>query len=234
MQEAIQQERDRFRDVANNTGDWIWEIDADGKYTFSSPVVEQILGYKPEEVIGRKMLDFVPPEDMKEKTVEPTSVGMLVNGVFAMIAIPRNVQVITEIDNERKMIVDVDKMKRVFLNIIKNSLEAMPNGGKLTITTQEADGNIQFLFADTGVGMTKETLDKLWTPLFTTKARGMGFGLSICKRIIDAHAGKISVQSVFGQGTTFTITVPIKPEHERGVEVWVNAPEYFSSTMIKL
>jgi two-component system sensor histidine kinase AtoS len=77
-------------------------------------------------------------------------------------------------------------------------------------------------------------MEKLWTPFFTTKSRGMGLGLAICKRIIEAHGGKISVESTVGKGTTFTVTIPIEPKiKEGGEKVWVNAPESLLSTTTK-
>src|SRR3972149_6880856 len=109
-----------------------------------------------------------------------------------------------------------DKMRRVFVNIIKNSVEAMPDGGKLTIKSKENKDNIEFTITDMGAGIPKETLEKLFTPLFTTKAKGMGFGLSICKRIVEAHGGKISAESAVGEGTTFKILIPVQPVLERG------------------
>ena len=81
--------------------------------------------------------------------------------------------------------------------------------------------------------MTKCVLDKLWSPLFTTKAKGMGFGLPICKRMVEAHRGKISVKSTIAKGSTFTITVPINPARDRGEQVWVNMPESLLSTTTK-
>jgi signal transduction histidine kinase len=76
---------------------------------------------------------------------------------------------------------------------------------------------VEFDFADTGSGMTAETMGKLWTPLFTTKARGMGFGLAVSKRIIEAHGGSVSAESIFGKGSTFTVKLPIRPDL-RGVK----------------
>jgi signal transduction histidine kinase len=95
----------------------------------------------------------------------------------------------------------------------------MPEGGRLTIRSRETNGNLEIAFSDSGVGMSKETMGKIWAPLFTTKARGIGLGLSICKRIVEAHGGKISVESVTGEGTTFTITIPIKSKSESGEEI---------------
>ena len=69
---------------------------------------------------------------------------------------------------------------------------------------------MEIVFTDNGVGMSEQTLSKIFNPLFTTKAQGMGFGLAICKRMVEAHRGKISVKSTVGRGTTFTITLPIE------------------------
>jgi signal transduction histidine kinase len=84
----------------------------------------------------------------------------------------------------------------------------MPDGGTLTIDCRQVDSNIEISFADTGVGISEETLPKIFSPLFTTKAQGMGFGLAISKRIVEAHQGRITVQSVKGKGSTFTVTIP--------------------------
>ena len=85
---------------------------------------------------------------------------------------------------------------------------------------------MEISFSDTGVGMSRKTLEKLWTPLFTTKAKGMGFGLPICKRFIEAQGGSISVESTPGKGTTFLVTFPIEPKIEEGGEkVWMKPLE---------
>jgi signal transduction histidine kinase len=109
----------------------------------------------------------------------------------------------------------VNKMERVFFNIIKNAIEAMPRGGRLVVTSKESDGNLEIAFADTGKGMSRDIIEKLWTPLHTTSAKGIGLGLPICKRIIDAHGGSIDVKSTLGKGTTFTVKLPIKPRAEK-------------------
>jgi signal transduction histidine kinase len=111
----------------------------------------------------------------------------------------------------------------------------MPNGGKITIDSREANGNMEIYFTDTGTGISNEVLQKLFSPLSTTKAQGMGFGLAICKRIVEAHGGTITAKTVRDKGTTFTVTLPIeqKPEVEGGEKVWINMPESLSSTMTK-
>jgi signal transduction histidine kinase len=90
----------------------------------------------------------------------------------------------------------------------------MPNGGKVTIRSERAGDKVVFSFTDNGAGMSRKTLDRIWTPLFTTKAKGMGFGLPICKRFVEGHGGKISAESAVGKGSTFTVVLPIEPKSE--------------------
>jgi len=164
-----------------------------------------------------------------------TTPKALAEEALSVVQIPEKIQVDDLTQDKPKMKIDVEKMKRVFVNIIKNAVDAMPNGGKLTIAAREANGNVEISFTDTGKGMTKEVMDKIWTPFFTTKSRGMGLGLPICKRIVEAHGGKISVKSTVNKGTTFTVTIPIRPKSEEkgGEKVWLDMPEYLSSTMTK-
>jgi signal transduction histidine kinase len=89
---------------------------------------------------------------------------------------------------------------------------------------------VQFTFTDTGTGIPKDVAQKIFTPLFTTKAKGMGFGLAICKRNIEAHGGHIKVQSEVGKGTTFTITIPINHKPEQNEKLWINLPESLTAT----
>jgi len=131
---------------------------------------------------------------------------------LALVKVPRSIRVVDSSESEPKIAVDVDKMMRVFVNLIQNAIDAMSGGGTLTIMSRKTDGNLEVGFRDTGVGMTKETLEKIWGPFFTTKAKGMGFGLPICKRIVEAHRGSISVESKGGKGTTFTVTLPVRME----------------------
>ena len=163
-----------------------------------------------------------------------TTPKSIVRDALSLVEVPENAKVLDLTQSEPKIKMDVEKMKRVFSNLIKNAIDAMPIGGKLAITSRESNANMEIAFADTGIGMTKEIMEKIWTPFFTTKAKGMGLGLAICKRIVEAHGGSISVESIVGKGTTFTVTIPIKPKIEEGGEkVWVNVPESLLSTTTK-
>ena len=98
-----------------------------------------------------------------------------------------------------------------FQNIITNAVQAMSNKGKLTIQT-EVDEKRQFvetIFEDTGSGISDENIDRIFQPLFSTKAKGIGFGLSICQQIIEKHNGVIEAISKAGEGATFIIRLPL-------------------------
>ena len=110
------------------------------------------------------------------------------------------------------MLADVSKIERVFTLIMKNAVDAMPKGGTFEILSTQEDSKVQIAFIDTGEGISPELLPKIFSPLLTTKAQGMGFSLAICKRIMDSHGGKIEVESVVGKGTTFKVTLSIKPK----------------------
>ena len=103
---------------------------------------------------------------------------------------------------------DREHLVRALSNIVLNGLEAMPGGGKLTVTAEELGGQVVLRFIDTGVGMDVPTKDKIFNPFFTTKETGTGLGLAMTHKIIQEHGGNIEVNSVVGKGTTFTLTFP--------------------------
>jgi len=101
---------------------------------------------------------------------------------------------------------DREHLVRALSNIVVNALEAMPEGGNLTVTAEELAGGVVLQFTDTGVGMDEATKDKIFNPFFTTKDTGTGLGLAMTHKIIQEHGGDIEVDSVVGKGTTFTLT----------------------------
>ena len=166
--------------------------------------------------------------------LQETSPRNLLSEAVAMVNVPAKVEILNLIPDEQHLKIDPDKIERVFINLIKNAIDAMPNGGKITIDSKEANGNLEISFADIGTGISDEILPKIFSPLFTTKAQGMGFGLAICKRIIEAHGGTITVKTAKGKGATFTVTLSIETKPEIGGEkVWINMPESSLSTMTK-
>jgi signal transduction histidine kinase len=147
----------------------------------------------------------------REIIINPTKVSPkdLLSNALSHIQVPEVVKVVDFTQDQLKINVDIDKMTRVFDNLIKNAIDAMPTGGTLTVESDSSADSINISFSDTGKGILKEHLEKLFVPLFTTKAKGMGLGLAICKRIIDAHKGKFTVESEVGKGAKFIINLPL-------------------------
>lgn len=111
-----------------------------------------------------------------------------------------------------KIIMDSTQMKQVFLNIIKNAVESMPDGGMLTVETMPEGKYIKINIIDRGKGMTAKTMKNIFTPFFTTKMDGTGVGLAVSQKIVDDHGGYIKVNSALSEGTTFSIYLPVKKE----------------------
>jgi signal transduction histidine kinase len=170
-------------------------------------VIEKDVNYSNK--IVSDLLEYSRPIQLDLTETDPQSA---VAEALSHVDFPKNIQLHNQTKSTPAIIIDVDKMKRVFINLIKNAIEAMPNGGNLTVTSEKTGDTVKIAFADTGTGISEENLKKLFGPLFTTKAKGMGLGLAICKRIVEAHGGKISVESAVDKGTTFTVTVPVKPK----------------------
>ncbi len=130
-----------------------------------------------------------------------------------IVNIPSNLQVSINVENGfPNLTADMFMLKRVLINLIQNAVQAMPNGGALKIYARTQNSNALISVEDSGEGIPEEAKDKLFTPLFTTKSKGQGFGLAVVKRLVEAQDGKISFESQKGKGTTFTIQLPVHPE----------------------
>jgi signal transduction histidine kinase len=146
---------------------------------------------------------------------EPVAVDVknLITETLSTLSIPENIK--TTIDVEEKLVsiafmADPILLKRILINLLTNAVQSMVNGGKLTVKASLADETISISVEDTGAGIPKENLGKLFEPLFTTKAKGAGLGLAVCKRLIEAHEGSITVESEVGKGSIFTIHIPFR------------------------
>lgn len=124
----------------------------------------------------------------------------------------KNVEIAVEKEPDLPLVqVDRIHVQQTVVNILMNAAQAMPGGGKILIKTGRGDQYVFISITDNGVGIKEEDLEKIFEPFFTTKEKeqGTGLGLSLCKRLIEANAGKIEVESKVGEGTTFTIMIPI-------------------------
>lgn len=102
-----------------------------------------------------------------------------------------------------------EQLKQAFLNLILNAVQAMPGGGRLTISLGTENGQARIRFADTGQGIAPENLEKIFNPFFTTRQEGTGLGLAITHRIVQSHGGRLEVESRLGEGTTLTLYLPL-------------------------
>ena len=177
-------------------------LDSKDRVMFES--IESSIDYSNK--IVNDLIDYSSEITLEPETATPES---LVAAALAFAPPPLNIQVTDETAGAPEFQVDADRISRSFAGIIKNACEAMPEGGQLTIKTEIVESKVIFSFSDTGCGMTEQLMHKIWTPLFTTKSKGMGFSLAICRRIVEAHDGKITAQSQPKMGTTIRVELPL-------------------------
>jgi len=179
-------------------------------------VKEEALGYlsKMESEIShssriiRNLLDFARQTEPMFRLVDINRVLEQALSLVGHQAQLQNIEVIREISPSLpKVMADFDQLQQVFTNLTLNAIQAMPDGGRLILHTSVVDGQIRVDVQDTGCGIPKENLAKLFTPFFTTKekGKGVGLGLAVIHGIIERHKGKVKVQSEVGKGTTFSV-----------------------------
>jgi signal transduction histidine kinase len=115
---------------------------------------------------------------------------------------------------------DPERLKQVVLNLVDNAVEAMINGGKLTIKTTKLNGYVVLEVTDTGNGLDKDSMDSLFKLFYTTKTHGSGLGLSVTKKIVDDHGGFINVSSALGKGTVFSVHLPANENGHNSEKPW--------------
>ncbi len=116
------------------------------------------------------------------------------------------------------ILADANQMKQLFINLIKNAIEAMPEGGSIYISTEKVMNEWKITIQDEGKGMSEEDIQKIYDPFFSTKTEGTGLGLTICAAILKDHHGRMDVVSELGKGTAFHIYLPVwqKSRHQQG------------------
>jgi PAS domain S-box-containing protein len=177
-------------------------------------IIDRCVGHSNK--IINDLLDYSREIRLEQKE---TSIDNLLVQALAMVQIPKKINVVKQVTDLSKLKADPDKLERVFINLVKNAVDAMPDGGSISIIGKEENNHLEISFIDTGMGIPDEALPKLFSPLSTTKAQGMGFGLAICKRIVEAHGGTISFKTTKGKGTTFTVTLPIEQTQKLEVKM---------------
>jgi signal transduction histidine kinase len=165
------------------------------------------------EKIITDLLDF---SRVKPGKIEEVRLAALIERVLIRFPIPANIALAVNLPEKMPVLqVDPLQVEQVLGNLVINACQAMPDGGKLVISAQETvtDGrtHVAIHVEDTGTGISSENMNKIFTPLFSTKSRGIGLGLAVCKMLTEANAGRIEVQSEPGVGSIFTLYLPGAP-----------------------
>ncbi len=178
---------EEFLDIMEN------EIDASDK------IIENLLGF------ARTQKPVFRPSDINE----------VLESALSIVRQPENIELVKELNTELPLAtIDPDQVRQVFINMVSNAYQAMPEGGQLKIVTRLNQSSIEAEFSDTGCGMKDEILSQIFEPLYTTKAKGIGLGLAVSKAIVEGHNGEINVRSEIRKGTTFTIKLLIEQKEE--------------------
>jgi two-component system nitrogen regulation sensor histidine kinase NtrY len=193
---SIQHLRQAFKDRAPDREEILQRV--------SQTVIDQI------ETLSRIATEFSHFAKMPERKFERVCIDDLLKETINLF---REVQGISFIDQLAsptvKVIADSDQLRGVFINIIRNAIQAIEKTGTITISTSKEGRMCLIIISDTGLGIPDEIRSKIFEPNFSTKSEGMGIGLAIARRVIEDHGGKIICQSERGKGTTFEIRLPV-------------------------
>ncbi len=174
----------------------------------AGPKVQEYLGIIEQETHTAEKIISDLLEFSRTKSVdrEPVRVDDLLQMVLQRFSPPETITVKTEFSQDAlQVFADPRHMQQVFGNLVVNACQAMPQGGTLTLSTQKIGQEIAVSVQDTGVGISPENMKKLFEPLFTTKAKGIGLGLAVSRKLVEANGGRFEVRSEAGKGSIFTV-----------------------------
>jgi len=169
----------------------------------SIETIEQQVDYM--DKIVSDLQTYVRPIHPHKQTVK---LKPFVFSILNQIIIPKKVESKVEIDDSQEVYADPELLKRVLINLVTNAVQAMPTGGGLTLGARTSGKEKTIIVEDTGEGIPVNVRFKLFSPLFTTKSKGQGFGLAVCKRVVEAHGGTITFESQEGKGSKFIVNLP--------------------------
>ena len=193
---SIQHLRQAFKDQAPDREEILQRV--------SQTVIDQI------ETLSRIATEFSHFAKMPERKFERVCIDDLLKETINVF---REVQGIRFIDQlaspTMKVVADSDQLRGVFINIIRNAIQAIEKTGTITMSTSQEGRMCLIIISDTGVGIPEEIRSRIFEPNFSTKSEGMGIGLAIARRVVEDHGGIITCQSEQGKGTTFEIRLPV-------------------------
>lgn len=170
-------------------------------------MVQKILnGTESLDKVVTELLEYTRPVELN---LRPYGALDIIEGAMPYLdGQIKNIQIHNHISQDLHVLVDPDKMRQVILNILLNSAQSIQGEGNIEITARTESSSVYIAIQDDGCGMDNETLNKIFSPFFTTKEKGTGLGLAICLKIIEGHGGNISSESEPGQGTKITVRIP--------------------------
>jgi signal transduction histidine kinase len=160
--------------------------------------------------------DFLDYGKPMRLSLQDVDIGNLIHEVLALVwakAEKDGIRIHFQNGELPQLFVDPELIKTCIFNIILNSFQAMPGGGDITLITKASNNRAYIIIKDTGIGLSKENLHKLFDPFFSTKSTGLGLGLALTRKVIEEHGGKVDFQSSEGKGSTITISLPVTPPH---------------------
>jgi len=182
-------------------------------------VVDDIEGRKTADVLVQEverlnrsiseLLDYARPEKLQTTTIGLHAVLEKASTLVGVDATAQNIRIIPSLTLDNDLVeVDEDRMNQVFLNLMLNAIQAMPDGGDLRIVTEREDGWLICTISDDGEGIAEEHIGRLFDPYFTTKSDGTGLGLALSAKIVEEHGGTIAISSRLGHGTQVRLQLP--------------------------
>jgi signal transduction histidine kinase len=161
------------------------------------------------ERLNRLITEMLDLSRVKKLTKVPSKLNELFEQAIAAVQFSDTIRLTKDLA-PAEAVVDPERFKQVFVNLLTNARDAMPNGGDLSVTMSKRDHSIDILVKDTGTGMDPETLAQIFDPMFTTKTKVLGLGLTVAKEIVSMHNGTITAASEKGKGTEIRIVLPTR------------------------
>lgn len=176
------------------------------------PKIQKHIGIIEKEIVASNKIisDLLGFSRTRPPMAQPLDLNRIIEDSLSAVSILETVKV--EIDLFLELpptLINPDEIRQVFINLINNAWQAMPEGGTLKIRSYIEEEMAQVEVTDTGCGISPENMKKLFTPFFSTKTKGTGLGLAAVQRILERHKGKVKVRSRVGQGTTFIVSLPL-------------------------
>ncbi|MDZ4231040.1 MAG: ATP-binding protein [Dehalococcoidales bacterium] len=177
------------------------------------PRVTQFLDIVDDEVAASNKIisDLLGFPRVGKPAISPACIDRVIEDALSRISVNENIALVKNLDPDLPEVeIDTDQIRQVLVNILMNAVQAMPGGGKITVAALQRDGFLEVKIGDTGCGIPGEVIGKIFDPLFTTRAKGIGLGLAVSKAIVERHDGYIEVESEIGKGTVFTVKLPLR------------------------